>query len=129
MGRRTNKKLRILAGWIKRRSADIREELDYECPKCKELKKMGHRRPSCEECGLIILTNENAIVWRLFQEYSPSLIIISGFGGWGINTEFAKELCNLKGIFNDDYLEFIKRLQIIASEIYKVEKKEEEDGK
>jgi len=65
----------------------------------------------------------------LFQEYSPSLITISGFGGWGINTGFAKELCNLKGIFNDDYLEFIKRLQIIASEIYKAEKKEEEDGK
>ncbi|MCK9544260.1 MAG: hypothetical protein M0R03_19755 [Novosphingobium sp.] len=129
MGGRTNKKLRAFAGWIKRRSIDIRENLDYECPKCKELKKQGFRRPSCEECGLVILTNENGIVWRLFQEYSPSLIIISGFGGWGINTEFAKELCNLKGIFNDDYLEFIKRLQVIAGEIYKVEKKEEEDVK
>jgi len=72
------------------------------------MKKMGYKRPTCKECGLVELAENNLFVWKMITEYP--LATIDGYGSWRINIE----LCRLLA---EEYLiiplsEFVKRVFI-----------------
>jgi len=73
---------------------------------------MGRPRPTCEECGQIELSGDNAVVWQLFHEYQMLLGSMTGFGGWSINADGVRMIASECEI--NDVLEFVRRIQTIA---------------
>jgi hypothetical protein len=126
MGRRTNKKLTEFASWIKRRNKDIRDNIDVTCLECIDLREMKYPRPTCEQCGRINLSIENSFIWDVYIRYSLSIVMGNGFGGFSINTNLVEKICEDYGLNNKEFLIVVKRIQVIASELYKPDEKEEE---
>lgn len=87
---------------------------------------LHYPRPSCEECGKVLLTPLNVFCWNLFNKYRYAVVVSSGMGGWNLNTDFVKDLCREFKI--DSYMDLITRFSIIGGILFASKSKEEREA-
>jgi len=97
------------------------------CEKCQLMREMGWPRPTCEECGWVDPTEENAFVWYVFVRYFPLLVMQNGFGGYTLNVDGLELIMKEFGV--EGRLEFIERFCLLTSIMLRQEKEEEEEDK
>ena len=95
---------------------DIATGTDVTCRKCQLLREQGYPRPSCEECGLVELTEANSLVWEVFSLYGQALVTSNGMGGFSINVLALKEV--LKEYDIDCFAEFMRRLALLILALF-----------
>ena len=88
----------------------------------------GGKRPTCEECGKVDLSQENNFVIRIINEWFHSIVSISGMGGWSINVQGVKEVIKEEGNEVDSLPLFLRRLDVGLSQMFEIDKKEEDEN-
>lgn len=89
------------------------------------MRKAGYPRPTCEECGLVRLTEENREVWNVFQDYTGVVFNLYGNGSWSINIP-GVEYVGERFVIGADAL--VDGLLILAKVLFKPKAKEGQDG-
>ena len=94
------------------------------CEKCQLMREMGWPRPTCEECGRVEPTEENAFVWYVFVRYFPLRVVQNGFGGYALNVDGLELIMKEFGV--EGRLEFIERMCLLVNVMFKQEEKEKD---
>lgn len=80
------------------------------------MKDMGAFRPTCEECGLVELSQVEAQLFNTVLSYLPMLADTDGSGGWSIKPEGVKFVAEEMGV--EDRLFFVEVVIIIIGEAF-----------
>lgn len=98
-----------LAEWHVTRKEAIARGEHVECSKCEEMRGMGWPRPRCkEDCEKPEVSHDEGFLWLLMNRYYSLMVLSNGMGGWSVNTEGVKMVCDKFNI--DDRMEFTELL-------------------